>query len=539
MQTSSLPQLRATLEALRDDLPPRVVKLGMLATAEVVEEVASFLEANAGALGPIICDPVMVTTSGSILLDENARSIIVNRIFSRAALVTPNKHEAEVLVGYKLARPEDIERAARDLLALGKSRAVLVKGGHALGEEAEQGEEGEGTVAQDYLLDGESGQGMWISSPRCVRPDVCFARSIWLVDGWGATPQEDPPDPSSPLLHPQQPRQSQHARHGLHALFRHGRLFGTGSRAAGRGGDGQGVRQPGHPRGDAVGAQRPRACPADGVAEQPPGLSVVRALRASIAGHTSWRKEGKGAHSAIDTHTHTPPRVTSSAATGFGAGRPGPFPPCERRIGLYACVDSSDWVRRLFALGVKDVQLRIKDRPMAEIEAEVAVAADAARAMGGRLWVNDYWALAVKHGAYGLHVGQEDLDTLWQSQEGGATSPLDAVREAGVRLGISTHSFEELGRAVALRPSYISLGPIYPTASKQVRFGPQGPQRIAQWRALVEVDTPLVAIGGIGLETAPACVAAGADGVCVISAVTKAADVEKAVREWQALFPPE
>lgn len=198
-------------------------------------------------------------------------------------------------------------------------------------------------------------------------------------------------------------------------------------------------------------------------------------------------------------------------------------------------MDSLEWVRRLLALGVRDIQLRIKDRPMAETDAEVGAAAEACRQAGGRLWVNDYWALAVKHGAYGVHIGQEDLDALLQQPaQGTAASPLEAVREAGVRLGISTHSFEELGRAVALRPSYISLGPIYPTASKQVRFGPQGPTRIAQWRRLV--DVPLVVIGGISLETAPACLDAGADGICVISALTKAPDLEAAVRSWQALF---
>lgn len=240
-------------------------------------------------------------------------------------------------------------------------------------------------------------------------------------------------------------------------------------------------------------------------------------------------KEDVVACSPFNAYTR-PHRVTPTATAGFGAGRPGPFLACET-IGLYACVDSAEWVRRLLALGVRDIQLRIKDRGMAETDAEVAAAAEAARAAGGRLWVNDYWALAVKHGAYGLHVGQEDLDALLSSQQ----APLAAVKEAGVRLGISTHSFEELARAVALRPSYISLGPIYTTASKRVRFGPQGPTRIAQWRPLVG-ERPLVVIGGIGLETAPACLEAGADGVCVISALTKAPDLEKAVKDWQALF---
>lgn len=234
---------------------------------------------------------------------------------------------------------------------------------------------------------------------------------------------------------------------------------------------------------------------------------------------------------SLATTTTTPPlppiRVTSRAEEGSAAKRPGPFAACEREIGLYACVDSAAWVQRLLNLGVRDIQLRIKDRPLAELDREVGEAAESCRKAHSRLWVNDYWELALKHKAYGLHIGQEDLEGLFTAPD----KPLAAIQRAGVRLGISTHTFTELGRAVALRPSYISLGPIFPTASKKVDYGPQGLARLKQWRRLV--DVPLVAIGGIGLEAAPAVQEAGADGVCVISALTKAADLGGAVRAWQ------
>ncbi|TFJ85707.1 hypothetical protein NSK_003213 [Nannochloropsis salina CCMP1776] len=199
-------------------------------------------------------------------------------------------------------------------------------------------------------------------------------------------------------------------------------------------------------------------------------------------------------------------------------------------MGLYACVASAVWVQRLLELGVKDIQLRIKDRPALELEHEVAKAAESCRKAKARLWVNDYWELAVRYKAYGLHVGQEDLDRLMTSPD----LPLVAVKNEGIRLGISTHTFAELGRAIALRPSYISLGPIFSTTSKKVRFGPQGLARLRQWRHLVNV--PLVAIGGIGLEAAQGVRDAGADGICVISALTQASDVAQAVHAWRAVL---
>ncbi len=468
VETCSLDMLRTTLATLEEDLPPKAVKLGMLATAEVVREVGTFLGRKAAALGPVVCDPVMVTTSGSVLLDADARKLMVDLVFPRATLVTPNKHEAEVLVGYPLHTPQDVERAARDLLAMGKSRAVLVKGGHSLdGQEAkEEGEAFDATVAQDFLLvqqedattqeTAAAAGGLWITSPRLPNLNT-HGTGCTLSSAVAAFLAQDLPLEDAVVLAKA--------------------YVSQGIRGAGQLGHGPGpVRQ--------------TAWPAS-----PPDF----------------------------------PWVTSRAEEGSST-RPGPFAPCVREIGLYACVDSAAWVQRLLDLGVKDIQLRIKDTPAAQLDKEVQQAADACRRAQARLWVNDYWDLALKHGAYGLHIGQEDLEGLLTAPD----QPLSAIKRGGLRLGISTHTFAELGRAVALRPSYISLGPIFPTASKQVRFGPQGLARLEQWRRLV--DVPLVAIGGIGLEAASACREAGADGVCVISALTKAPDLAAAVHAWQGVL---
>ena len=161
-------------------------------------------------------------------------------------------------------------------------------------------------------------------------------------------------------------------------------------------------------------------------------------------------------------------------------------------------------VEKLLSLGVRDIQLRVKGASPEALDAEVARAAQACRDSasatgaeeggGGRLWVNDFWQAAVKHGAYGVHLGQEDL-------EAGGREALAAISAAGLRLGLSTHSYLELARATAVRPSYISLGPVFETTSKKVAFSPRGAGLVSAWRALV--DVPLIAIGGISLERAP------------------------------------
>jgi thiamine-phosphate diphosphorylase len=131
----------------------------------------------------------------------------------------------------------------------------------------------------------------------------------------------------------------------------------------------------------------------------------------------------------------------------------------------------------------------------------------------------------------GVHLGdrQEDLTA--------SAGLLDRVRRAGIRLGVSTHTYAELARALALRPSYVSLGPVFPTTSKELRYQPQGLQNIRRWKALVG-DRPLVAIGGISLDTAPQCLEMGADSISVISAVTASKDLAKDVSRWQALWGP-
>lgn len=103
---------------------------------------------------------------------------------------------------------------------------------------------------------------------------------------------------------------------------------------------------------------------------------------------------------------------------------------------------------------------------------------------------------------------------------------LEQLRAGNVALGISTHSYGELTAALAVKPSYISLGPVFATKSKNVQFDPQGLDTVARWRKLIPPSIPLVTIGGIGdVTTAKQNREAGADCIAVIGAITMADDV--------------
>ncbi|AFK01194.1 thiamine phosphate synthase [Cronobacter sakazakii] len=189
------------------------------------------------------------------------------------------------------------------------------------------------------------------------------------------------------------------------------------------------------------------------------------------------------------------------------------FAPVPRRLGLYPVVDSVEWVTRLLDAGVRTLQLRIKDKTDAEVEADIAAAIALGQRYHARLFINDYWRLAIKHQAYGVHLGQEDLQT----------ADPDAIRRAGLRLGVSTHDDMEIDVALAVRPSYIALGHVFPTQTKQM---PSAPQGLAQLAAHVKRlgDYPTVAIGGISLERAPAVLETGVGSIAVVSAITQAPD---------------
>ena len=196
------------------------------------------------------------------------------------------------------------------------------------------------------------------------------------------------------------------------------------------------------------------------------------------------------------------------------------FPSVPFRLGLYPVVDSVTWIERLLAAGVRTLQLRIKDKRDSEVEEHVVAAIALGRKYHARLFINDYWRLAIKHQAYGVHLGQEDLET----------TDLSAIRHAGLRLGVSTHDDMEIDVALAARPSYIALGHVFPTQTKQMPSAPQGLEQLARHIQRLE-DYPTVAIGGISLERAPAVLGTGVGSIAVVSAITQAADWQQATAQ--------
>jgi hydroxymethylpyrimidine kinase/phosphomethylpyrimidine kinase/thiamine-phosphate diphosphorylase len=185
----------------------------------------------------------------------------------------------------------------------------------------------------------------------------------------------------------------------------------------------------------------------------------------------------------------------------------------KKEIGLYPIVDSSHWLEKLLPLGVKTIQLRIKDKEGVELENEIKRSVALAKKYQANLFINDYWELAIRYNAHGVHLGQEDLDT----------ANIEMIHNSGLYLGISTHSDAEVARAHALKPSYIAFGPIFPTTSKVMSSPAQGINQLKRLRHQL-LNYPLVAIGGITLERLPEVLATHVDGIAVISAITQAED---------------
>lgn len=188
---------------------------------------------------------------------------------------------------------------------------------------------------------------------------------------------------------------------------------------------------------------------------------------------------------------------------------------------FYLLVGHVSRLELLVPLGVKLVQLRIKDQPLDEVRRQIIRARDFCAVYKAQLVVNDYWELALEERCDFVHLGQEDMDT----------ADFAALRRAGVRFGLSTHDEAELDRALASQPEYVALGPVYATLLKKMKWGPQGLDRVTEWKRRVG-DVPLVAIGGLTPERVPGVLAAGADSVAVVTDIQQAPDPEAQTRLW-------
>lgn len=181
----------------------------------------------------------------------------------------------------------------------------------------------------------------------------------------------------------------------------------------------------------------------------------------------------------------------------------------ETDLGLYPVVDDYRKLKPLYECGISTTQLRIKTKPIYEVEEEIIKAIEISKSFDNtRLFINDYWELAIKHQAYGIHLGQEDI----------VNADLEAIYKAGIRLGISSHTTNEIDIALDIEPSYLAIGPIFPTNSKKMRYDNVGIQNLKSWAK--NVTYPIVAIGGININNIDKVIETkSASGIAMITGV--------------------
>jgi thiamine-phosphate pyrophosphorylase len=203
---------------------------------------------------------------------------------------------------------------------------------------------------------------------------------------------------------------------------------------------------------------------------------------------------------------------------------------------LYAIVDAEvcaaagraplDVSRAFLSAGVQWIQLRCKSMASGPFFDLAQAMNEDARRAGATLIVNDRADIAALSGAAGLHVGQTDL------------SPVDSrtVIGAAAILGLSTHTREQWDAAVREPISYLAIGPVFGTGTKDTGFAAVGLETVSQAAAAAAVaNLPAVAIGGITIATAKSVIDAGASSVAVISDLLRG-DPESCCREFlQAL----
>ncbi|QYJ91720.1 bifunctional hydroxymethylpyrimidine kinase/phosphomethylpyrimidine kinase [Shewanella halotolerans] len=225
----------------------------------------------------------------------------------------------------------------------------------------------------------------------------------------------------------------------------------------------------------------------------------------------------------------------------------------KRPIGVYPVVDNLNTLEQVLAAGATTAQLRIKleddgqagrkgeeskqgkgkqeeGQGAAALEAQIQAAIALGRKYDAQVFINDHWQLALKHGAFGIHLGQEDL----------FEADLNRIAEAGIALGVSSHGVFELALASQLNPSYLALGHIFPTPTKSMPSNPQGLSMLARMVALWKPDCPRVAIGGIDASRLERVKATNVEAVAVVRAVTQADSPGEAykqlARTWEKAY---
>ena len=194
------------------------------------------------------------------------------------------------------------------------------------------------------------------------------------------------------------------------------------------------------------------------------------------------------------------------------------FPKCDDTpLGIYPVVDRAYKLKPLYEVGITTAQLRTKDKFTGQVlEDEVIEAIQISKAYNARFFLNDFWELGIKHNVYGIHLGQEDI------QE----ADVQAIQDAGIRLGISTHTPKEIDIALGFEPSYLAIGPVYEPISKKLTYDPVGIEDLKRWAK--NMKYPIVAIGGITIKNIKdVAQTRSVSGIAMISDVLEDGEVSK------------
>jgi len=268
------------------------------------------------------------------------------------------------------------------------------------------------------------------------------------------------------------------------------------------------------------------------------GLGAKMALTDAICFAESYLQSliagsGKGprlSDTSAFCHGPTSPTVQWPEPSVKQPTKPLAFAPLGEAIGIYPVVDDLALAQALIDAGCRTLQLRLKQLPTPSQQLHIKQLIASARQAQCQFFLNDHWQLAIELQAYGVHLGQEDL----------RAADLQAIANTGLRLGISTHGWLELLQALAVRPSYIAIGHILPTPTKQMSSRPQGVANLSRQVAYCQaVDIATVAIGGLDSTHLTSIRQAQVSGMAVVRAITQQAAPVQAFLQlqqaWEAL----
>ena len=435
--------LLAQLDTLLQDLPPKAIKIGLLANQQQIDILSRWLaldlhdhKKRSGTEVAVILDPVMIASCGDRLDGDDSR-LDFSPFKGLLTLITPNAVELGELVGQTLVGMSQYHLAAKDLSQLLDTN-VLAKGG-------DKGPAWHIDSAQDVFV--------------CTRAPACSE------------------------LHQQ--RSFLLSSQRIASSNNHGTGCTLSSAIAS-------VMASGFVLHDAI--------------------VVAKAYVTSGIKHSFRVGEGPGplARTAWPRELSNFPAISSLDD--------GPFLPVgikfkkiDERLGLYPVVSDLPVLETLLRAGAKTIQLRIKDEGDSQLEDKIAHAISLGRDYQAKVFINDYWELALKHNAYGVHLGQEDL----------YLADLNRIADAQLALGVSSHSYFELLLASQITPSYIALGHIFPTTTKVMPSAPQGLMKLQHYVDLFKGHYPLVAIGGIDASRIETVKRTGVDDVAMVRALTE------------------